>query len=298
MENILISQANHLIKKSIIGPPGIPDWTTILQIIEIISNQSEMTQIFIDVLIKHLEKDPIGLKLNCLILIDSLFKNCKKDSLKFLQTYRLPEFLLTSTITDIPNLHNFIYKSALSWVNSCKNNKCLKNSFEEWQKKICSSHFIPNLTSNIKNKFLLEIDASIEILLMFSQCLITSFAENKGFDDILLLEILPNIQEIRSRTAELLPTLLDKDLKIQIQRIGDFSGLVLGFYEEYRKKNSFDNNKLLISIKKLQKIKNKENTNNNIKNNNNNDISDEEFFLQLKKLKEKENQIVDNLLII
>jgi len=302
MESILLSQANHLIKKAIIGPPGTPDWTIILQIIGICDSQSDMTSLFIDVLQQHFVKDPVGLRMNCLILLDSLFKNGKKDSLKILQTYKIPGLLSSPSIDNEPLLHNFVHKSAPGWVSACVVQKCLVTSFEEWQRTYCSNHFVPTITPEIRSKFNNEIEASIEVLLMFSQCMIAAFAEGKGHNTPLIQEILPNVKEIRSRTAELLPSVHDRELKSSLQFIGDYSSVCLGLLEEFKKKGSFDTRKASNFIQKAtkrnDKVPEEPKKKKKITGRAGDDMTEEEFFIQLQKLKERDTALEEAPLLV
>jgi hypothetical protein len=286
----------NLIKKAIIGQPGNPDWNGILNLINVMESQPSSIPIFTELFVRHLKKDPNGLKLNTLMVIDALFKNGKKSTLKQLQTKYLTQGLNQPEITEDPTLHNFIYQNAGQWIASCRDHDCLNDDFGKWQAKFCSSYFIPELTEELAAKFNNELDSAAELLTVFSQCLITTFAEEGSSDNPILNEILGNVRELERRTDKLLPTLNDPDIRNYCALVFELSKVCIRCFNDFAKNNSFDTDVLMNILTKVQKEKQRRDAKHEpvpvIKRKPlrtaGDDITDEEFWSELHKLKEKE----------
>lgn len=285
----------NLLKKAIIGQPGHPDWSGILNLINVTESQPNSIQVFIELFVRHLKKDPNGLKLNTLMVIDALFKNGKKPSLKQLQSKYLTQELNQPEISEDPTFHNFVYQNAGQWIAACRDQNCLDDSFGEWQTKFCSSHFIPELTPELAAKFYSDLDSAAELLTVFSQCLITTFAEEGNSKNPILNEILINVKELERRTEKLLPTLNDSGVRNCCSLVFELSKCCIKSFDEFAKNNCFDTSVLTKALTKVQKEKSRRTSKSEpapvVKRKPlrtaGDDITDEEFWAELHKLKEK-----------
>ncbi|OHT11871.1 hypothetical protein TRFO_18565 [Tritrichomonas foetus] len=252
LDSVFQNQAEYLVKKATSGPSGTPDWSTIIRILGIIDSSAITIPVFINIICKYLARGKKGVSLNCLVLIDALFKNSKRQQLTMLQSPQLLQQLNSPIIQKNPELHNFMYKSAPSWVSSCASQNCLDQYFASWQESICRSQYVPKMTDQIKKKLSSDIDAALEVLIMFSQCLITSFVDGGTPDDPLLREIMPNIREIARRTAELEPTVIDKSIRAAILAEKQFCEFCQQTMLEYKKTRKVDTNSVIIALTKAQ----------------------------------------------
>ena len=284
----------NLLKKAIIGQPGHPDWGGILNLINVIETQPNTLQVFMELFIKHLKKDPNGLKLNTLMVIDALFKNGKKPQLKLLQGKILMTQFDQPEVAEDPTLHNFIYQNASLWVAACRDQNCLVDDFSKWQLKFCSSHFIPELTPMLSAKFFRELDSALEMLTVFSECLITTFAEESDPKSPLLTEILVNSRELEKRTDKLLPTLSKPALRSYCSKIFELAKVCNESYDQLVKNRSFDTSILTKAFNNAQAEKNKRSASEAPPEEQRkrkpirtagDDITDEEFWAELHKLK-------------
>lgn len=192
------------------------------------------------------------MKTNCLILIDALFKNSKRTQLQFLQSRELTHPLSDPLILNNPELRNFLCKTTPAWTTACAAQNCLNPDFAEWQESVTRAHFIPKLTDKIRKKMFKDVNASMEVLVMFSQCLIASFADGIGPEEPLLAEILPNVREIARRLTELQPTIVDPQLYTSISIERAFCDVCQDVMAEYKKTRQFDVNALLAEMAKAQ----------------------------------------------
>ncbi|KAH0793206.1 hypothetical protein GPJ56_002915 [Histomonas meleagridis] len=298
LETIYINKVENLVKKSITGPPGTPDWSSILQILSIFDSQPGSVPIFLTIICKYISKGTFAAKQNSLILVDALFKNSKRQQLQSLQSPVLMKHLSQPGISENPALQNFLYKTTPSWINSCTSQNCLDPKFSKWQQSQFSTHFVPKLTRSIKKKFYDNISASMELLVMFSQCIIASFADG-GTEEGLLKEMIPNVREIARRLCDLEPTIVDPDLRNALRITHDFCDFcqqTFGTYKKTKEVNTNDvvaaatkaQNKLNAIISKKKEPKEKEITK---KKKEKNDLTVEEFFAELDKLKSNNNSV-------
>lgn len=245
-------QAENLVKKAISGAPGSPDWSTILKILGIIYSSSSAIPTFISIICHNLAHGKKGVSLNCLILVDALFKNSKRPQLILLQNPQLIQQLNSPLIQRNPELHNFIYKSAPVWVSSCTAQNCLDEYFETWQNSICKSYYVPKMSSAIKAKLSNDLNAALDVLIIFSQCLITSFLDGDSSNDSILHEILPNVREISKRLTELEPTIIDKELRPAIAIERSFCELCQHTMVEYKRSQRIDTESFINLVRKYQ----------------------------------------------
>lgn len=248
----LRSQAEELVKKATNGSSGTTDWSSILKILSIIDSSPNIIPIFTSIICKHLANGKKGVSLNCLILVDALFKNSKKMQLTLLQSPMLIQQLNSPLIQRNPELHNFLFRSAPSWVAACNNQNCLDQYFRNWQQSICRSYYVPKMTESTKIKLHHDLEASFEVLTMFTQCLITSVTDSANADDSILYEILPNVREINKRLNELEPTIVDKNTRMIIESEKQFCELCQRTYASYQKKKVVDINALALSLSKTE----------------------------------------------
>lgn len=285
----------NLIRKAIIGQPGHPDWSGIMRLVNAVEAQPSSLDVFLELLVKHLKKDPIGLKYNSLMLLDALFKNGKKAQLSRLQTKMLTSQLSSPEISEEPQLQNFVNQNSKIWIDCCVKQNCLNKDFEKWQMTSCSYYFVPELTDELKMKFFSDLDSASEILEMFSQLLITTFAENGNPQDPLLKEININVLEISRRSEKLVQTLNFPKLRSYCSKIFEFAKCCLIQYETFKKTGSFDSNLLTKAMLRVQNEKNSRTQEEKAKpepekkrtplRTYGDDMADEEFFAEMAKIR-------------
>ncbi|KAK8885627.1 hypothetical protein M9Y10_041077 [Tritrichomonas musculus] len=198
----------NLIKKAINGPPGNPDWASILSLIKSLDSHRELINNTLAVLYRHISHGQTGRKLNCLILIDALFKNSKPESLIAYQTQTFMDSLDSDMISNNAQLHNFLYENMSSWIKTLKEKNVLDPQFDTWVKNYCSTHFIPKLTKKIRKKLFRDLNGCIEILTMLTECL----SNYSSTDHKILSEMVLNAEEITRRLVDLQPTIVDQQL--------------------------------------------------------------------------------------
>ena len=252
LDYALHAQAESLVRKAIAGPSGTPDWSSILKILGLIDSSSVIIPTFVEVICKTLSRGKKSQCLNCLILIDALFKNSKKQQLSLLQSAKLVRQLNSPIIQHSPELHNFLYKNAPSWVSNCSAQNCLEQFFSSWQESVCRMHYVPKMTEAIRKKLSNDLDASLEVLVMFGQCLIASFADGNNPNDPLLNEIVVNIREIARRIAELMTTVVDRQMLAAIQAESTFCEFCMQAYNDYKKSGIVDTNAVILATTKAQ----------------------------------------------
>ena len=198
----------NLIKKAINGPPGNPDWASILNLIKNLDNHNDLINNTLAIISRHISHGHTGRKLNCLILIDALFKNAKPDSLICYQSQILKNCLDSDIVSNNAQLHNFLYENMPAWVKTLREKNVLNPEFEAWVKTYCSTHFIPRLTNKIKKKLFRDLKGCIEILTMLTECL----SNYNSTDKKILSEMVSNAEEITRRLVDLQPTIVDQQL--------------------------------------------------------------------------------------
>ena len=288
---------DNLIKKVINGPPSNPDWRRILNVISLVDDNPGIDFDVSSNVCKHLPHGSSGRKMNCLILIDALFKNAKSHVLRALQTRTLMNALDQDIIKNDASLHNFLYDNMLSWIDSCLKNKVLDNKFSEWVTKYRSTHFVPNLTSKIRKKFFRDLNGCIEILTMLTECL----ANYSQTDKSLLGEIAANAEEIARRLRDLQPTIVDKQLTKAISVTREFCEKCIHENLAFQKGQMGDLSELFELASKAANTVNlaskpppKQPKQTRVPpkfQNENTDITDSEFFERLRQLKLKNNQV-------
>lgn len=235
MDSTLNFQLTNLVKAAVAGPPGVPDWSQILRILDLLESKPSSSSLFVEIFIRFLLKAHPSQKLNTLHLLDAIFKNSKKNSLAPFQSSQLIDVLNQEVISENPTLRNFIVQSSPLWVTACIQNKSLTPAFQSWQNDFCKTFYVPELNENLKKKFISDLYSAIEANLMFSQCLISAFIDQTGSKDPLLLDILPNIREIKQRAEKLLPTFVNAEIKRLLQQTLKFCNFSITRYTEFSK---------------------------------------------------------------
>lgn len=234
-----------MVKKSVIGQTGNPDWSSILKLLEHSSKNTRDIPVILSIICKRLKKGPSGMKYNCLMLIDAMFKNLQGHALNAMQDPSLLRRLSSDTVSENPKLHNFIYKNIRAWTQACSEQNCLSPALSNLEKKVRSSHFVPALTHGISRKFFKELDISSELMNIFIEILHTTIGENGPATNPALVEMLANIREINHRLDKLLPTIVEPTLLQSVQIISHFAKSCSKNYENYKKFGKCDINELL-----------------------------------------------------
>lgn len=283
-----------LIKKAITGQPGSPDWAAILDIIGKLETAPSAINLLLESLAMRLKKDVLGVKLNVLVLIDALFKNGKQPMLSRMQCQFLYRTLSDPIVSEEPQLQNFIHANSPEWIKSCMNNNCLDSEFADWQKQKGSQRFVQGLSSQIKKKFIAQLQFAIKATIIYSQFLISAFLDKTNPDTPLLKEMSLNVKEINSRTQDLKDQLIDREVKQFCTTVFNFSRLAIQFYENLKKKKTVEPYPLVKLLTIVQSYLPKEEAiPEPVKENiirrplrtAGDDMTDEEFFTELKKIR-------------
>lgn len=286
------------VQKAVNGTPGSPDWSTVLTIVSMVEQTPSRIPDLISAICRILQDGAHGKQLNALILLDALFKNCKKPCLTHLQSKQLTNTLDTYQISEDPEMHNYLFKCTPAWIKTCAQNDCLDSTFSEWQESYCNTYFIPHLSGHIKKKLVKDLKGATEILNMFTECLEAAAASQEN-ESSLLIEILQNVREVTVRLVELEPTILDKNLKLVVQTVHAFADACTAAEACYRQTKTFDKDALK-SARKAANAKLSRGSRDKVgmapverrtpvkkagENQTDDDISDQEFFEQLARIK-------------
>jgi hypothetical protein len=195
------NRALKLVKKATAGEEGTPDWTTILEILNDLESSPQSVRLYLQAIHSVLSTGSHATRMNSLVLIDALFKNCTKEQLPELQSSSLFRALNVPGISDDPDLHNFLSTSVPEWVSNCTEQHCLAPSLTTYQQTACKEIFVPKLTPAILAKLRHDFATAYEVLELMTQCVLRG-ARN-GFNSDVIAEILPNVREIGKRAGEL-----------------------------------------------------------------------------------------------
>ncbi|OHT05017.1 hypothetical protein TRFO_27324 [Tritrichomonas foetus] len=294
-------QIDNLVKKAINGRAGNPDWSHILNVINMIDSQPIIINNSISTICRHLSHGNTGRKMNCLILIDALFKNSKPASLKSYQTQGLMDALDADPISTNAELHNFLYKNMPEWVSACQSNQCLDPTFANWVKIYCSTHYVPNLTRHIRKKLFRDLSGCVEVLTMLTECMVNFTNTDKK----LLNEIASNAEEIARRLHELQPTIVDKQLSAAIAATRDLCDSAIKQYLTIEKNGQPNCEELMRKVGRAAHIveecskpppKPAKQTRipPKLQGGDSGDISDAEFFIRLAQIKSNTSQQQNN----
>jgi hypothetical protein len=143
------TRALKLVKKATTGVEGTPDWSTILEILGVLESSPQSVRLYLQAIHSVLSTGNHATRMNSLILIDALFKNCRKEQLPELQSSALFRALDVAGISDDPDLHNFLSKSVGGSVSNCPAQGCLDPALTWYQQSVCKEIFAPKLTPEI-----------------------------------------------------------------------------------------------------------------------------------------------------
>ena len=253
LDHIFQQKADALIKRATSGPIGSPDWATILEILGMIESKASLVAVFLPVMRRYIARGKKNVKMNTLVVIDALFKNSKGAQLHGLQSTALMKTLSDPTVAGNPDLHNFLYKAAPTWVANCALHNCLEQEFSEWQEEVCRTHYVPNLTPQLRQKLFGDVEAALEVLVMFAQCVISNFKDGGPVDNPLLQEILPNVREIARRLAELEPTVVDQQLHAALVSTHEFCDYCQQVMNDYKRSGRVDPDAIVLQMTKAQR---------------------------------------------
>ena len=308
LDHIFQTKADALVKRATNGASGSPDWATILQILGMIESKASLVPLFIPIINRYIARGKKNVKMNTLIVIDALFKNSKRAQLEYLQCRELTTALSEQTVAGNPDLHNFLYKAVPAWVANCALHNCLDQRFADWQESVCRTHYVPRLTPALKEKLLGDVDAALEVLVMFAQCIISTFGDGGSPDSPLLQEILPNVREIARRAAELEPTIVDQQLHAALSAVRDFCDYCQQVMNDYKSTGKVDANAVSLQMSKAQRSvrkhvsgekkaeEPKKRTPPRRRRKGEDEMSVEEFFAEFDKIKGAQPERTDDLL--
>jgi hypothetical protein len=245
---MLPDRAVKLVKKATTGAEGTPDWSSILEILSILESSPSIVRAYLRAIHTVLNTANHAVRMNVLILIDALFKNCKKECLPELQSAPLFRALEVPGISDDPDLHNFLAKSVPAWVSNCTKNQCLDPALTAYAEFICKDLFTPVLTPAMVSKLQDDFETSFEVLELMAQLLARGAQNPDGFDRAIVAEVLPNVREIGKRAGELEQVILDSQIHPALTMLRQLSLACQQGVSDLRNKKFFDASKLLHAV--------------------------------------------------
>lgn len=298
MERSIYSKTNSMVINASKGEPGSPNWAKILEIITAADSSPDILDLFIHSICHHLLHDTKPAKLNVLHLLDALFKNCKRSTLVKLQGCKVTQTLDRNEIAEDPQLKNFIVDNAKAWTTRCTELNCLSKDFLQWREEYCKIRFVPKVNDVIREHFRQNFETVLEVLMIFSECLIEHSEENKH----LLQEIHQSVQEVKRRLDDLLPTFVGFELAQVLTSARRCTYICLDAYDKVMKGKKVNSKTIRDSIEELRSfIPQKQKIHQGpprpkIKTTDSSDISIEEFFRRLTTLKQQNAKPVESLL--
>lgn len=139
----------------------------------------------------------------------------------------------------------------------------------------------------MKEKFLKDVDSSNELIVMFCQCIISSWSDKTGSNDPLLKDILPNIREIKLRINNLIPTIVNEQILFALKSTLKFASFAISAFNEFEKTGQINSSAIVREIEIIQgRIQTSEQSKQAAQQN---DITVEEFWSAFQEIKNQEN---------
>ncbi|KAH0788278.1 hypothetical protein GPJ56_007752 [Histomonas meleagridis] len=179
-------------------------------------------------------------KINCIALIDMLFKNGNRNLIQILQTPNAIFGLSDEQIVNDPEVHTLLCRDVQSWVDICKQQGGVRPEFIDWQTRLYSFKYTYVMTQEIANKFGQDFAISFELLNAFTDSIISASHQDLGPNFHTIQEILPNVNEIHQRLKELKPSMKDEYAREVIDFLIEYCLLCKQSYNDYRQIGEFD----------------------------------------------------------
>jgi hypothetical protein len=180
------------------------------------------------------------IRLNCIALIDFLFKNGNKELLIRLQQSPVLLAIGNDPIICDPYVHHTLCDKVNSWVAALSTTGAVHPQLMELQRRICSFEYEYVLTPELSSKFLSDFSEVFEMLTIFNERLVTSFLEGIGAEDPWLRAVVPKLSELERRLKELKPTITDPYLVHVIAYLEEYCELCKASYSSLVADGAFD----------------------------------------------------------
>jgi hypothetical protein len=198
------------------------DYTKALTLIEHLQPRKDMYRFVFDTIRDLAYSGSRQDKLNTLALVDFFFKNGLKEFISELQNSPSIHALSGEPVVRDPYVHGVLCELSASWIPVCQSAHCLGPVFIEWQRGLTSFRYRYVLNQAMADKFSADFSATLQLLVVFNEAIVTAFVENLGPDDEMLQQIYPNVNEVHMRLKELKPTIPDP-----------YVTRIIGYLEEY-----------------------------------------------------------------
>ncbi|OHT02586.1 hypothetical protein TRFO_06985 [Tritrichomonas foetus] len=238
------------------------DWARAMVMIDFLQKRRNHDSAIFKAIGSYMKNGNRQLKLNSLIFIDTLFINGSPSLLTAIQKSASVLGISEKNSPDDPLLHSRMCRMSKKWIEVCKKNRCLKNSFKEWGKKIQSFHFEYVIDRKTAKKISKDLILTYQFLNMFSQTMIAAKFQNCGSNDPMILEMLPSVLEAKARLTELKKTINDKHCISNIKFLENYCDICYQSYINYQKNQNF-NEELLIEMAEQGLSRKKSSTPNN-----------------------------------
>jgi hypothetical protein len=214
-----------MVTRAVNPPDGSPDWLAILNIVSVLEQGSLSVPVLLRGIAREFARLNRGGQMNCLVLIDALFKNSKPVVLKALAGPQLADFLSDPMIDDAAPLHNLLHQCMPAWLSALRSNQIANQRFIDFCEQFAATHYVPEITPPIRAKLLRDLSSANDVLALMTECVVS--ASRGDANEQLLLEILGNVREISERLIELTPMVEDPQLKTLISNTRDFCAMCI-----------------------------------------------------------------------
>jgi hypothetical protein len=245
MDEIWSVQASIFVKKAVSGAPGAVDWGSVLTIVASLNQHPDAVVAYLRQITSTLLSSP-PLRTNCILLIDSFFKNSRRPVFERLQSPTLVQAFSHPEIYNDPEVYNLLRKSVSSWVAICHTNDCLTPVLTAWQTDLQRSIFAPELTPAMAHKFYEDLNTALDVIGVFGEALLG--------EPYLLSEIMPNVREITRRAGELEQTILEPRLGSAVHSVRELGVLCQAAMNERRRHGTFNSDKFYAAFARAQQL--------------------------------------------
>lgn len=216
------------------------DWSKALELIDFMNKHRSKDGLIFDTIKEIAFRGDRRIKINCITLIDSFFKNGNPALLQAIQQSQSALAIGSAPVVNDPFVHRELCKFSDQWANICRKANVLSPNFVDWQRRLFSFRYRYIMTPETAQKFSQDFSSAVELLTMFNQCIVNALIDNLGPDDEMLQEILPNVNEVHQRVLELKPTMPDPYVLRIIDYIDEYCQICKQAYRDYAQAGTFD----------------------------------------------------------
>jgi hypothetical protein len=220
--------------------PDTIDYTIALSLLEDLQTRKDIRHFIFDTLSQIALTSDRQLRLNCISFIDFLIKNANKEFLTQLQQSPALLSLGDDAVVRDPYIHWLLCKVSEEWATALTAARVIQPQFTEWRRRLCSFRYRFVMNEAMISKFSADFSAAHELLSMFNQEIVTALVDGLGPDDEMLLEVLPNVNEIHRRLVELKQTMPDPYVIRIIAYLEEYCELCKLSYASFAREGVFD----------------------------------------------------------